>query len=249
MITMEIRDINKQAGHIRIPSVAESVTPKKTTLQKILYSGLLNQCRKCHCVGYFAQTCTIPKVPIRDGNTHVNNFPTWNERVARGPVSIPPNQTAAPIHNNGKKQGRRNKYLKKAMGIIPLEQGTRTGQTPRPFLENPTIKNAKRNSTQGKWKQNTPASNVEDQTMGELVAILTHLPAKNLNAALPKDKGLDEGTDGRNTSKEKLIFDLPRGRDDAAERKWADANPFEALNGEDNAFDFLKKTPKALEGG
>jgi hypothetical protein len=35
MITVEIQDINKLAGHIRIPSMADRATPKDTTLQKI----------------------------------------------------------------------------------------------------------------------------------------------------------------------------------------------------------------------
>ncbi len=42
MITVEIQDINRLAGHIRILSMAESVTPKDTILQKIMSSGLPN---------------------------------------------------------------------------------------------------------------------------------------------------------------------------------------------------------------
>jgi hypothetical protein len=47
-IMVETRDIGKFAGYIRIPSMAEGVTAKDTTLQRILYSGLPNQCQKCH---------------------------------------------------------------------------------------------------------------------------------------------------------------------------------------------------------
>jgi hypothetical protein len=34
-----------------------------------------------------------------------------------------------------------------------------------------------------------------------------------------------------------------------AQRKWANANPFQALNGVNNASNFFRKTLKALEGG
>ncbi len=47
MIMVETRDINKLAEYIRIPSMAEGATMKDTTLQRILYSGLPNQCQKC----------------------------------------------------------------------------------------------------------------------------------------------------------------------------------------------------------
>jgi hypothetical protein len=79
------------------------------------------------------------------------------------------------------------------------------------------------------------------QSSGEPIAHLTHPSAENLNAALTGSKGLEEGRDGRSTPKAKLIFDLQGGRDDVAQRKWADANPFEAQNGEDNASDFSGK--------
>jgi hypothetical protein len=47
----------------------------------------------------------------------------------------------------------------------------------------------------------------------------------------------------------KLIFNLPGRCEGATQRKWADANPFKALNGEDDVSDFLRKALEALEGG
>ncbi len=44
MITMETHDISKLAGYIRIPSMAKGANAKDTTPQRILYSGLPNQC-------------------------------------------------------------------------------------------------------------------------------------------------------------------------------------------------------------
>jgi hypothetical protein len=42
MITVEVRDVSKLAGIIRIPSMVDGVSPGDTTAQRILYSGLLN---------------------------------------------------------------------------------------------------------------------------------------------------------------------------------------------------------------
>jgi hypothetical protein len=53
-----------------------------------------------------------------------------------------------------------------------------------------------------------------------------------------------EGTDERNTSKAKLSFNLLGENNDSAQGKWADLNPFEALNLENDNFIFFKKIPK-----
>jgi len=54
MVTIEVKDISKLAGFIRIPSMAEKATTTNTIRQKILYSGLPNQCRKCRKFGHHA---------------------------------------------------------------------------------------------------------------------------------------------------------------------------------------------------
>jgi hypothetical protein len=58
-----------------------------------------------------------------------------------------------------------------------------------------------------------------------------------------------EGTDGCNTSKIKLSFNLSGEKNDSTQGKWANLNPFEALNGENESSNFLRKIPKELEGG
>jgi hypothetical protein len=85
--------------------------------------------------------------------------------------------------------------------------------------------------------------------MGKSKAFPTHSSIENHNTTQPGSKGLKEGVDGCSTPKIKLIFNLPGRCNGLAQRKWANANPFEVLNGEDKAFDFLKKALKALEGG
>jgi hypothetical protein len=52
MITIELKDISKFPGYIRIPSMAKGVETNDTVAQKILYYGLPNQCRKCRQFGH-----------------------------------------------------------------------------------------------------------------------------------------------------------------------------------------------------
>jgi hypothetical protein len=44
MVTIKTKVINKLAGYIRIPSIAEGALAIDTICQRILYSRLLNQC-------------------------------------------------------------------------------------------------------------------------------------------------------------------------------------------------------------
>jgi hypothetical protein len=60
---------------------------------------------------------------------------------------------------------------------------------------------------------------------------------------------LVESTDGSNTSKAKLNFNLSREKNDLAQGKWADLNLFEVLNGENERSHFLRKISEELEGG
>jgi hypothetical protein len=76
MIMVEIKGINRLVGHICILSMAECATPKDTILQKILYSSLPNQCKKCCHFGHFTNACTISKALIWDESTLTGKLPT-----------------------------------------------------------------------------------------------------------------------------------------------------------------------------
>jgi hypothetical protein len=58
MITIELKDISKFPGYIRIPSMAEGAETNNMIAQRILYSGLPNQCRKCRLFDHHARSCT-----------------------------------------------------------------------------------------------------------------------------------------------------------------------------------------------
>jgi hypothetical protein len=72
MVTIEIKDITKLAGYIRIPSMAEGASTKDTFRQRILYFGLPNQCQKCRKFGHLARICTTNKTKPQEGSTQHN---------------------------------------------------------------------------------------------------------------------------------------------------------------------------------
>jgi len=54
MITIELKDISKLPRYIRIPSMVEGAKTNDMIAQRILYSGLSNQCKKCRRFGHHA---------------------------------------------------------------------------------------------------------------------------------------------------------------------------------------------------
>jgi hypothetical protein len=224
MIMVETHDISKLARYICIPSMAEGATTKDTTPQRILYSGLPNQCWKCRRFGHFARTCTMTKIPIWNGNAPVSTPPTWSERVAQGPIDTSATQFTTHSHRNGRSQGSWSKQPSKEIGSTSQTEGAQT-------------------------RQNAPTKIGKDQGMGELSTSLTHQVECNLNVIPSKITTLVENRDGSNTSKAKLSFNLSGEKNDSARGKWADLNPFEVLNGENERSDFLRKIAEEIEGG
>jgi hypothetical protein len=97
MVTVEVRDISKLAGIIRIPSMSEGADTRETTAQRILYYGLPNQCRKCRRFEHLARTCPHNRPPAQEGNTSAKPPPkgSWKSASRKTPGAQRWRQTMA----------------------------------------------------------------------------------------------------------------------------------------------------------
>jgi len=78
MVTIELKDISKLQGFIRIPSMVKGTENTITIAQKILYLGLLNQCRRCRRFGHHARACITNRSKPWEG------MPTSNLANSKG---------------------------------------------------------------------------------------------------------------------------------------------------------------------
>jgi len=97
MITIELKDISKLPGYIRIPSMAEGTNDTATIAQKILYSGLPNQCRRCRRFGHHARACITSRNKPWEGTPASNpaNFKGAHGKVPEGAGAPQSNKTQA----------------------------------------------------------------------------------------------------------------------------------------------------------
>jgi hypothetical protein len=67
MVTVEVQDITKLAGFIKIPSMVEGAATTNSIRPKNLYFGLPNQCKKCRKFEHHAKACNTSKIKPQDG--------------------------------------------------------------------------------------------------------------------------------------------------------------------------------------
>ncbi|CAM6055883.1 unnamed protein product [Sphagnum tenellum] len=98
MVTVEVRDISRLAGIVRIPSMSEGTEADETIAQRIIYSGLSNQYRKCRRFGHLARACPQNKPPTQGGNTSTKPPPlkgSWKSAPRKVPGAQSWRQTTA----------------------------------------------------------------------------------------------------------------------------------------------------------
>ncbi|CAK9229846.1 unnamed protein product [Sphagnum troendelagicum] len=171
MVTVEVHDISRLAGFIRIPSMSEGARTANTIRQKILYSSLPNQCRKCRKFGHHAKACNTNLVRPQEGPVHLN--PPL--RVSSGRVSDPSEAaqnssrisksrppSSAPPEPQEMKGGKLKEEVPEATGFPPIPSQP-SGQG-NPGLER---------STQVASSRNPESKGMRDQEMLDLLRSLS----------------------------------------------------------------------------
>ncbi|CAK9275675.1 unnamed protein product [Sphagnum jensenii] len=200
MVAVEVQDISKLAGFISIPSMAEGATTTNTIQQKIIYSSLPNQCKKCRQFGHHARACNTNIVRPREGPSQHNPSQGANmgeELATRGVTQgvthaskpKPPTSSSSDPHT---KRGDRM-WAEALDARDPPHTLSQPARHAYPHSESLVQFSNHRRST---------SNDMRDQEMRESL----ESPARHKGGAQPEAEQLKEG---RLTPNAKLHFEIP----------------------------------------
>jgi hypothetical protein len=217
MVTIEVKDIAKLVGYIKIPSMAEGASTTDMIRQKILYSGLPNQCWKCRRFGHQARTCNTIKNKAQEGVVHHNPLPSTSDD--RQPSTRPAhtNATRTRAQDPTSTKTHNSQALGRYQGHTEVKVlRNRTSAPPLP-IDPPRNLSGNQTSVPGQWS--ATAGGQEDLSMTEPPP-----PTRRAKGETRADVGKPpkEAT----TPKNKLIFELPELNCPQTQKLEANANPF-----------------------
>ncbi len=186
MVTVETRNITKLAGYIRIPSMAEGSAITDTIRQRILYSGLPNQCRKCRKFGHLARACNTninkPQGSLAQGNPRTRTEARKQEAPRQSTHPPPRGSSQAPLPN-ATADHRVTEKTKAPQGARP--QSTLTTASEQ---TNTLVAKQSENSARISILQAPTALVQKDHHMSDISASPTHaLPPSQLGAERRKE--------------------------------------------------------------
>lgn len=175
MIIIEVRDITKLAGFIKIPSMAESILAKNIVAQRILYSDLSNQCQKCRRFGHHTRACNVIKTKTWEGNAPPNNPPLQSKKVARASTNNVSHHNPTYVSRAGSLPKAKNNPSNMGGGTSRTEA---RAQVDHPSGLSQTIHSSKlieKSTKAGADERSLLGDTQMDQDMAELSASLRHL--------------------------------------------------------------------------
>jgi len=223
LITIELKDISKLPGYIRIPSMAEGIGTDDMIKQRILYSGLSNQCRKCKRFGHHARSCTT------------NRNKPWEG----APSSVGPPSTSAPVRRQSdggapypkQDQGSRLPRSQKGESTQAHNRMNLVHSEARNQLEHPTESNIDNRSDKPPRANSQPKSSSNAEALGSSKAdyVMTEQASFLELKPISIDQELSKQLEIIRESKAKPNFGFQNAGSPLSTQLVISTNPFAAL--------------------
>jgi len=199
MVIIEVKDIAKLAGYIKIPSMVEGASTMDMIRQRILYFDLPNQCRKCRRFEHQARTCNTIKNKVQEGVAHHNPLPSVTNDRQPSTCLMHTNAARAKAHNPTSINTHDLQVLGMYQGHTEAKVPRNRTSTPPPPIDPPRNLSGNQSSDPGQWSSTTGVQ--EDLSMTEPPPSPSWAKGEiHVEAGKP----LEEAT----TPKNKLFFEL-----------------------------------------
>ncbi len=151
MVMIEVKDIAKLVRYIRIPSRAKGAAFTDMIRQKILYSGLSNQCRKCCRFGHQARAYNIIKNSVQEGVAHHTLVPSETDSRYLSTCSAPMIASRARAQDPTSASSRDPQVLGKYQGRTKSKLPRSRTSAPPPPIDPPKNCSRSQSTHLGQW--------------------------------------------------------------------------------------------------